>query len=476
MAIGIGSTLDVSKDTGNDLWGAGFNPYGTGAGTDYSRGSSPILSVSDLAYSGSGLNVTSVTGGFTSALRRNFGYLPAVTNGTPGRYEITAVVDGNTLTLDRAPGTGAFTGGTFNIGGSAATLASVLLDAHIGAIVTLRKAATAYALTAALTAIPGSGGDPRSYSGIFGYNATPGDLDGVASRANFPMIQAQGAFPTTGFMVTLGSGYNALQNVVLDGNSIAQDGTGGAAVNSRVKNCSIFGVTRNAVRITGGFHVDDCDLSGAQGGMNLTLTGTPIGGIRSTRVIGGAGPGIFLSSAIAGTTVMDRVVIAGQTGSTGHGIQCASSTTAVLLFNSVIASVAGDGINAASYLDALAIEGTIFANITGTNQMVRCVNGGAYRNANFFRNGLFNVANRGAILAAGPGEVAFGADPFVNAAGYDFTLNGNTPGGGQARGKGLPAFAPGATGTAQNIDMGAYQSAAGGGSSIYHPLGGGIIR
>jgi hypothetical protein len=113
MAIHAGTHWEV-RTTGSDTNGGGFSATIASAGTDYSQQDSAQLSVTDAACSGT-TTLTSATGGFTAAMIGNLIYLSS----GPGWYTITTFVDANTVTLDRV-GPSA-TGMTANVGGALAT-------------------------------------------------------------------------------------------------------------------------------------------------------------------------------------------------------------------------------------------------------------------------------------------------------------------------------------------------------------------
>ena len=104
---------------GNALNGGGFCPGG--AGTDYSDSDTPILSLTDLATTGTVTTVTSATGGFTAAMVDNILRIASGTNSIPAYYRIVTFTDANTVELDRTPASGAMSGGVGRIGGAFAT-------------------------------------------------------------------------------------------------------------------------------------------------------------------------------------------------------------------------------------------------------------------------------------------------------------------------------------------------------------------
>src|SRR5690348_11778766 len=90
--------------TGGAMFDASFG------GTDYSQQNSPQLTHNDGVISGT--NLQSTLGGITSQMAGNGVYISAPNNW----YQITAFVNTNNVTLDRAPGNSS--GNTYNVGGA----------------------------------------------------------------------------------------------------------------------------------------------------------------------------------------------------------------------------------------------------------------------------------------------------------------------------------------------------------------------
>ena len=108
-------TTTGSADNGGGFWDA--DP---GTSVDYSLQDAAELTLTDLATSGAGVTtVTSVTGGFTDAMVGNVLHIKSGTNDDPDWYEITAYTDTNTITVDRAPDSGAaMSSATGSVGGA----------------------------------------------------------------------------------------------------------------------------------------------------------------------------------------------------------------------------------------------------------------------------------------------------------------------------------------------------------------------
>lgn len=113
MAIGATTNWYV-RVAGNELNGGGYDPGIAGAGINYADQDSPQLSLTDIVTIGT-TTVTSVTGGFTSAMIGN-----CLRVAGDGYYFITARGSSNSVTVDRVTGTG--TGQSGRVGGAHATL------------------------------------------------------------------------------------------------------------------------------------------------------------------------------------------------------------------------------------------------------------------------------------------------------------------------------------------------------------------
>jgi hypothetical protein len=104
---------------GDNTNGGGYDAAISGAGTDYTDQDAAQLSLTDLACADS-TTLTSVTGGFTSAMIGNCVRISSGTNFVAGYYFVTGRTNTNTVTLDRKPVTGGTTGsgGVGKLGGA----------------------------------------------------------------------------------------------------------------------------------------------------------------------------------------------------------------------------------------------------------------------------------------------------------------------------------------------------------------------
>jgi len=170
MALPATGVIEIrATATANNVNGGGFNS--ARSGTDYTLQDAAQLTGTDGSAAG-GTTFTSVSGGFTDAMKGNYIHLTASTGLTVGWYEIVSVTDTNNVELDRTPGTGTLT--TYYVGG-AMSLNSTLDDdlfeiAISGNTYWIKNGA--YSLGESVSSsIAGGASSIR----IFGYNSTRGD-------------------------------------------------------------------------------------------------------------------------------------------------------------------------------------------------------------------------------------------------------------------------------------------------------------
>ena len=189
MAAIITDIWEFRATAGAANSGGGFDT--ASGGTDFSNQDSAQLQLTDLATSGIGVTtLTSVTGGFTSAMVGNYIQIRSGTNVTAGFYRVTAHTDTNTVTLDRAPddGVGGISGGSGDLGGALDILTDAFLDdadvVIAGNTIHVKNDGT-MTLTGAISVLKdGTTNDPII---IDGYNISRGDCPFGANR---PVIAA----------------------------------------------------------------------------------------------------------------------------------------------------------------------------------------------------------------------------------------------------------------------------------------------
>jgi hypothetical protein len=462
MSIAAYTQLNVRAD-GSDLNGGGYNPNRSGAGTDYSLQAAAQLLVTDGGCANA-TAFTSAAAGFTALMVGSVMQITDIgTNGTLGFFEIVAYVSPTQVTLDRVVTAGqTATGMTARVGGALATATAAATVSATSLAVSIKYSATPYDFTGILAPQAG-GNNPGMYTKYSGYFATPGDLDGSNDRTKFPSFRAVAGFPATGYLVQLNNSYVAIENIICDGNSIAQDGIGGSGTLNRATNCEFKNFTRNGARIVGGTRLRQCSFSNNTGGdAYITPSGTPFNSVYDCTFNAGPGPAIYLGNATATQTPIVRNRIFNKTGATGHAVQVGVTPGSLFFVENEVDGMAGDGINASGYMDPACIQANLFLNITG--QRLRCVNGQLYKNLDADRNAWYAAATVGSLTLPGPNDIALTVDPCVNRAGGNYALNSSNPGGAQIKGKGAAATAAGLPSTPQNIDIGAIQSAGSGGS------------
>ncbi len=277
MAISASGVWEV-RTTGSDSYGGVFDTGVTGYGTDYTQQNAPILALTDVVTTSASATVTSVTGGFTSAMIGN-GFNIAGT-----MYVITAVASTTSVTVDRAVTTGA-TAQVGNVGGACASpgYVSGQYTATIGNIIWI-KAGT-YNITSATPGISGGTFNQITLSAdIIGYNVTRGDSP-LPTSGNQPDLVVSAGINTT----ILEPGTSGTINFIKIDGTLATTGT---AIYINFGNCvsisfceSILPSTNTGINIYG-FSMG-CYAHGGGGiGFKNTSTWSVAQGITSTNAIG----------------------------------------------------------------------------------------------------------------------------------------------------------------------------------------------
>lgn len=189
--------------TASNVNGGGFVP-GSG-GTDYSQQDATQLALTDLASTDPWTTVTSSTGGFTDAMVGNLIHITAATGSvTAGWYEIKTRVNTNTITVDRATGTGNWTGGTGRVGGALALPSSASLTAMVPGNIAYIKSGT-YSPGASISDSTAGTAELRKY--FYGYKTTRGDIPRLEDRPTITM----GAYQFTTH------NYHSYSNIIFSG-------------------------------------------------------------------------------------------------------------------------------------------------------------------------------------------------------------------------------------------------------------------
>jgi hypothetical protein len=139
---------------GNNNNGGGFDSTISGAGTDYSLQDSAELPLTDIACTSNSTIITSVTGGFTSAMIGNVLnlYTADGAGNAVGFYFIMGVTNTNTATIDRVIGTtNNMTSGDGNIGGALLSFLDAHLEQFVGGNKVWVKGDYSMTITASIT-------------------------------------------------------------------------------------------------------------------------------------------------------------------------------------------------------------------------------------------------------------------------------------------------------------------------------------
>lgn len=428
MALSANTVWELRSATGSDNNGGGF-VAGSG-GTDYSQQDSPQLSVTDAACTGN-TTVTSATGGFTAAM---VGSIMRLSSG-PGWYEITARTDTNTITIDRN-GPNA-TGMTANVGGALATinkLADLLVAGNRGWL-----KGTTFTTTVTIT----FGNYGTTATDINGYTTTRGD-GGQAKLTLQTNSSLTGIYMTQSFRA---------YNITVDcGNLTGSIGFGGAAVLTSVFNCKVL--NWKSYGVSGPGHVEYCEVYDGDG---------------TSGIVGALVDNCYVHDNIvsgAGCENCPAVTNSIIESSTGRGIAFANNAYTLVVGNTVYNN-SSDGIyQSHGYVVALVVKNNLIVNnggygfkSNGAMPASQLYDGNAYyNNTSGARNNLDSTSGSYSLNAyTNVLDVILTADPFVNAAGGNFTLNSVAGGGASAKSRGIPGAFPSLSQVGY-ADFGALQS------------------
>lgn len=454
MALNAAIVWEV-RTTGSDNNGGGFRS-GVG-GTDRSQQDAAHASGTNLTVDAA-TNTDVAPDGHTPGAA-DVGNVIQITAGagfTTGFYEIASIQAGK-WRLDRSPAAAGTSGGTWALGGALATPGKAA-GAKVAGNDVWVKAGT-YNVSAAV--VESTGGLAGNASAWQGYNATRGD---TGTR---PTIRATAAI-TDVFRVT--AAYVTLNNVILDGNN--QTGVRGLQVNAggdagfvgawlSFRNCLNNGAFTGLDNLLINCEATDCTGVGIDVGQ-----GTLVFGCLAARV---AGPGFQM----AGFSRAEFCVSHANTSGTGNGFTTGAGAVNVTHANCVAYGNNGNGFTVSTtntvvrYANCIAYGNgaTGFTNSpsaanVGTFSMTHCAAGGNLTNRDY-TPGALDIA-----------FVTLTADPFVNAAGGNFSLNATAGGGAACRAAGFPgAFVGG--GTTGYLDIGASQHPDAGGAPQHVVVGSG---
>jgi hypothetical protein len=366
-------------------------------------------------------------------------------------------VSGSTATMDRAVGTAASTGGTGNLGGSLLTIAAP--NAVVSASNTIHIKAGTYTITASIAV-------PQATMSYVGYQTTHND------GGTKPLITTATNSVTLFNTGASNSGVQVLNNLSLSNTAttrasgiweLSGHGTTQAWV---IVNCIFDGFT-NGIDSSNGTP-DDVAY--------IFVTGTEIKNCTGTGLIGSSSATAFMRTLgcyfhgnnqhiQSGFTPLwlEKTIFAASTGTNGLNINAALVTVDQCTF----ANNGGTGtLTSPAANTVFSVSNCIFYGNSGT----ALVPSSSATNANlagakasccnaFGSNGT-NYAN----WLGSPGDVTLTANPFTSSGTGDYSLNATAGGGAACKGAGFPGIFPGATSTG-HMDIGAVQSAGGGGST-----------
>ena len=174
MALSANTDWEV-RTSGSADNGGGF--VVGASGTDYSQQDAAELSLTDGITSGAGsTTLSSIAGGFTSAMVGNLVYIASGTNFTTGFYEITSYTNANQVVLDRSPTpSGAGFVGNVKVGGAQSDLQLVTDNVVAGNVCWIQ--AGTYDFSSATWSVPTNVGTNAAPLQFIGYSATRGDAN-----------------------------------------------------------------------------------------------------------------------------------------------------------------------------------------------------------------------------------------------------------------------------------------------------------
>lgn len=417
MALAATTEWEV-RASGSDNNGGGFDT--ASSGTDYSQQDAAQVAYTDLVIDATfNTKLTSAAHPFTAAHVGNIINVTGGTGFTTGRYQVVSVAS-NIATMDRAVGTTSSTGGTGNLGGGLQTLATVA--AAIVAKNTIHVKSGTFTLTAAvapqdmeqywrgyqtahndrtgtrplittstnstkLFSVPGAGANRFYFENLHLTNTAGTRAAGIEPSANYPVL--------------------FVMDCVFDGFTRALNGGNDAAgaflscyvIGAEIKNCSRF-----AIKVTYNLAVHECYIhDNTEDGIEYEANNV---GLTCTRTI-------FANN----------------------------GRYAIITPGGTVKELSIDG--CVFYQNGLTFAGNPFEAInSGGNTRGSIVNSIFYGGGlAYLGSGNYIVGRNNAVDSAGMSgstykshsDQTLTADPFNNAAGGDFTLNGTAGGGAVCR-------------------------------------------
>lgn len=408
-------------------------------GVDYSQQDAPQVTYADLVIGGTNTTATSAANPFTPSHVGNLLNVTGGTGFTVQRCEVTGVTAG-VATFDKALGTASSTGGTGKLGGAFASPAMPGALAVSSNIVYIKYNSTSYVC---LSSNNVSGGSFNSSNNliIVGYDTTR-TIDNT--DANRPTLDAGAA----SMVVIQANGNGVVANLIVT-NSASRASVSGMYIGGRCVNLKVVGATGafGGITHTNNGPMVNCLVSG----------GTGIGFIiNSTKVIGCVASGmanIGFNVNNGGAMLVNCIAL--NCTANNPGFSAASSPNVFANCTSYGHSGGSSAIGFSTqgqlhyYVNCVSYGNSGFGfqlNTANTSRITNCAAGS---------NALGNLSSAW-TAAAVSGFVSLTTNPFVNAAGLDFSANTSAGGGALLRSSGYPSILPGLA-TTNYPDVGAAQ-------------------
>lgn len=434
----------------------GTQPFGT----DYSLQDSPQVVINNTTITTSITSNTITFTGYTPSAADvgNIVHMLTGTNITAGPYQITGFTSTTWTVTGPAvlPSTGTTTNATGNMGGAIASPGGAGL-LHVAKNIIFIKTGT-YTITSASVNVSGGclalSGTSGLMTTVSGYQTTRGDM------GTPPLLQASAISTFTIITNQTAQGYYA-ENISVDGaNLTASKGFSSTGPNNawcykcKVANCTAGAFVFGASGLCIDCYATGCSVSVAFIGSrcyNCVASGNTIGGFISF------GNAEFVNCLAINNTGANNDGFAFSSGPSTLCYNCTSYGNGQHGFS----NAQGAGIYA-TFINCLAVNNGV-TTATGKGYAVtggsstRLVNCAAYNNA----GGNIDLADiAGATYKPGTSEgfITLGADPFINAAGGNFSLNNVSNGGALLRGLGFPGTFLGFSTTTTKPDIGGSQN------------------
>lgn len=442
VLFGGGSAANTSPNL-RPSTAAGLSTVGTPTnltwGIDYSQGTSPIITYTDMVIGGT---TTQFTSAGNPVNKRLIGNVINVTSGTGFTVQRVAVVStsGTTATCDKSLGTAASTGGNGKLGGCFASPGQAAALMISNNCVTV-KAGTYTIASASTNIATGCISSSQTNVLIQGYGTVRGDLDSMSvSPSSCPLLQASGISTFT--MITMSGGGTFVRNFQLDGATLTSSRgcniSNGMAMNLFASNCTNTGLL---VGILYRGSATGCTTAGA--GISISNTGRVMFAESYSNTV----TGFSMAAAQAAFCLSYD-----NSGASSDGFNCSSPNCS---FHNCVAYNNGRvGFRNSSQSPVHYVNCIAEANASNGFQ---ATTGGAFA---LFNCGVYNNGTDTSFSSddqfVNLGLVTASSSFFTSASGHDFSLNNTAGAGVLARGAGIPGVFPRAT-TTGYIDIGAVE-------------------